>query len=262
MKLYAFLLTLSFFLPSLGGVFAEQAVQPVVPQDNPTVLWNEAVGHYQDGRFDEALAGFEKLRQTGYTHPDLFYNLGNCYYQKGERGEAIWMYEKCLKQNPRHKDARKNRAIARATMAEPDQGGFFLFKPFIAVAHWFTAGEWLGAAMVFSFLTLLPAVAWLFLTAGRRFYGWAAWIFLGITALTYSFALPRYWEEARSQYAIVTEANVIIQSAPGGKGEDYVEAPEGTRIEVKPAPLQNWARVKHPESGRVGYLPERTFREI
>src|SRR4051812_11624259 len=68
---------------------------------------------YAEGRFKEAVAGYESLVQSGDWSAALFYNLGNAYFRAAEFGKAILNYERALALEPNHPEAQANLRIAR-----------------------------------------------------------------------------------------------------------------------------------------------------
>jgi len=74
--------------------------------DNPD-SWDKALSLYDNGEFELALKEFKTL-QTSDIHPNLLYNLGNCYYQLSEYSKALAYFEKAKRLNPRDSDITEN----------------------------------------------------------------------------------------------------------------------------------------------------------
>ena len=68
---------------------------------------------YGEGRFEEAVAGYEDLVRSGHWHANLFYDLGNAWFRLGNFGKAILNYERALALDPRHPEADANLRLAR-----------------------------------------------------------------------------------------------------------------------------------------------------
>ena len=68
---------------------------------------------YDQGKFSEAKAGYEKLAEAGEWSANLFYNLGNADYRLGATGRAMLDYERALALYPAHPEARANLAVLR-----------------------------------------------------------------------------------------------------------------------------------------------------
>ena len=72
------------------------------------------------GLRDPYAARWPALKAVPWTPPvgdGACNNLGSALAQKGNVGEAVTYFERALRLNPQHTQARKNLAIARATLA-------------------------------------------------------------------------------------------------------------------------------------------------
>ena len=72
---------------------------------------------YGEGRWDDAVAGYESLVAAGLVNRDLYFNLGNAYFRSGHLGPAIYNYERALRLSPSFADAKHNLALARDEVA-------------------------------------------------------------------------------------------------------------------------------------------------
>ena len=68
---------------------------------------------YSEGRFQEAVEGYQSLVQSGRWSANLFYDLGNAWFRAGDFGQAILNYERTLALDPRHPEAEANLQLAR-----------------------------------------------------------------------------------------------------------------------------------------------------
>ena len=78
----------------------------------PDSLFSDANQMYEQNSYTEAVNLYNQVLNQGFSHTNLYYNLGNAYYQIGSLGDAIWAYEKGLKFNPRDGDLRFNLSVA------------------------------------------------------------------------------------------------------------------------------------------------------
>jgi tetratricopeptide (TPR) repeat protein len=80
-------------------------------------LWEEvffkANQAYKEGRFQEAVEGYNKLIQDGLENGHLYFNLGNAYFRLNNLGQAIANYERARILMPRDPDLRFNLGHAR-----------------------------------------------------------------------------------------------------------------------------------------------------
>ncbi len=86
-------------------------------------LFARAGKDYAARNYDAAIAEYEKLVESGVTHQDLYYDLGNAYYRSAQSGHperighAILYYERALRMEPSFDDARYNLEVARDSVA-------------------------------------------------------------------------------------------------------------------------------------------------
>jgi tetratricopeptide (TPR) repeat protein len=68
---------------------------------------------YSEGRFQEAVDGYQNLARSGQLSANLFYDLGNAWFRLRNFGEAILNYERALALDPHHPEAAANLALVR-----------------------------------------------------------------------------------------------------------------------------------------------------
>jgi tetratricopeptide (TPR) repeat protein len=68
---------------------------------------------FAQGRFKEAISGYEGLIRAGQCSANVFYDLGNAYFRTGDFGRAILNYERALALERHHPEATANLQIAR-----------------------------------------------------------------------------------------------------------------------------------------------------
>lgn len=68
---------------------------------------------YEEGKYPQAMAAYEKLTLSGKVSPALYFNLGNACLKSGKVGRAIVAYRQAELLAPRDPDVRANLQIAR-----------------------------------------------------------------------------------------------------------------------------------------------------
>ena len=63
---------------------------------------------YMQGKYQQAMGEYLRIVKQGKVSSELYYNLGNSYFKINQNALAILYYEKALKLNPAHADARFN----------------------------------------------------------------------------------------------------------------------------------------------------------
>ena len=69
---------------------------------------------YTAGEYNTALEVYNSALDMGYESADLYYNVANCYFRKGELAASILNYERALKLDPSHEDAKHNLEFAQS----------------------------------------------------------------------------------------------------------------------------------------------------
>ena len=108
MRSAVFLILPILLLPILlakGGCFAAET-------PSPEELFFEANRAYKEGRYQNAIDGYQKLAQNGYANGHLYYNLANAYFRSGRLGQAILNYKRAQVLIPRDPDLNYNLRFA------------------------------------------------------------------------------------------------------------------------------------------------------
>ena len=71
-------------------------------------LYIRAVALYEEGKFELALESWQKIVESGYESPELYYNMGNAAFRSNSIGYSALYYEKALKLDPSMEDAAHN----------------------------------------------------------------------------------------------------------------------------------------------------------
>lgn len=134
----------AFVLMSLFGF----SLKAQTPLDSASML-------YEQGRYAEAAAEYEKVVRENGTSASLLANLGNAYAKLGDYGKAMVCYERSLRLNPSDSKVRNNRAYIVSKVEDgnkanakgknisvmPDEQGFFSnLKTYITHSH--TSNTW------------------------------------------------------------------------------------------------------------------------
>ena len=83
----------------------------VARAQTPEQLFADANQLYQQGKFPEARASYERILSSGYAAGELSYNLGNACYKEGDIPHAILNYERALRRISGDDDVRHNLQI-------------------------------------------------------------------------------------------------------------------------------------------------------
>jgi tetratricopeptide (TPR) repeat protein len=75
--------------------------------------FTQANKFYEEGKYTQAAAAYEKIMRAGTVSPALYFNLGNACLKAGEVGRAISAYRQAEALTPRDPDIRANLQLAR-----------------------------------------------------------------------------------------------------------------------------------------------------
>jgi tetratricopeptide (TPR) repeat protein len=113
---------------------------------------------YEQGKYAEAAATYEKLVQSGLGSEPVYYNMGNAFFKSGEIGRAIAAYKQAQQLAPRDPDLRANLVFARNQIQGPTLSADWLQRSLgkLSLNEWTT----LAAAGFWCCLLLLTFQQW------------------------------------------------------------------------------------------------------
>lgn len=214
---------------SLIFVFAAFAAGAVTPA--------AADSAYSKENYDEAIALYNNLLGERGRSAEIYYNLGNAYYRKGEIGNAVLSYERALRVNPSHADARANLAFVNSRLEDrPEDNNSFLTRLHRSVVLSMSADAWAWIALT-SFVLLCAAVALYIFSANvtlRKLGFFGAFVLLVLTVYFVVVAVNAASYFNDHSEAVVTAPSTLLNSAPRqpGNTEKVVPLHEGTKVEI------------------------------
>jgi tetratricopeptide (TPR) repeat protein len=182
---------------------------------------------YEQGKFSEAASSYEKMIQSGWVSPALYFNLGNALFKSSRMGRAIAAYRQAEQLAPRDPDVRANLQFARNQIQGPTQ----------PPNRW---QRWLGQLTVNEWTVLAASALWLCLlslmlaqirpalkpslrslAAGSG----CAVVALGACLATVLFASSR-------EIAIVTAHEAAVRSGPLDESPSVFTAHDGAELAI------------------------------
>ena len=224
----------------------------------PDSLWNEANRAYSEGRWDDAVAGYDMISSMGLESAALYCNTGDAYFKSGNIPMAILNYERALKADPSYADAKFNLELLGGMIQDRiDPVPEFILKVWIreirgimdsdAWAVFFLVLFALAMAMILLFI-LSPSVA------GRRtgFFTAIALLLMAISSLSFSFRQKNDYMKAES--AIIMRPVSSVKSSPSSESsQDLFVLHEGTKVKVIDQ-VGSWNNIELAD-GRQGWIP-------
>ncbi len=71
-------------------------------------LFKQANDLYLQEKYEDAILFYDSIQESGLESADLFYNIGNTYYKLQNWPQSILYFERAIKLDPKHEDARFN----------------------------------------------------------------------------------------------------------------------------------------------------------
>jgi len=247
--------------PKIAGVIIGiLCFSTVFAQEN---LPQMAEKFYADKDYENAAATYQKLLAQGES-ADLYYNYANALFKMDTLGKAILYYERALKINPLHADAKANLAFANTKITDKVETfqPFFLVDWFSSLGKLLTTNQW--AYLSIGLFAAAIILALLFMFSSYRqlrkicFFTGIVALLLSIFSLIYAFSQKKYMED--NPFAIVLAGSVSVKSSPSISGTELFVLHEGTKIEVL-STAQNWTEVRF-SGDKIGWITDDSFEKI
>ena len=194
------------------------------------LLVRQAAEAVERGDFELARENYRAVAEGGFGTADVLFNLGTAALQGGHLGEAVLAFERALRVDPGHEDARANLEAARARIVD-ELGGAAEGPPFL---------ERLARALPPAPVTWGLAVFWLVFFAGLLIRRWrpSRWVtavtalsLLGVLVFGAAFGLVVWYREAVDE-AVVMQDALSVKKGPGPKFDTAFEIHEGLTVRV------------------------------
>lgn len=227
-------------------------------------LFNQANTDYRNGKFEQAIAQYNKIIEQGYQSSEIYYNLGNSYYKLSQIAPAIFFYEKALLLDPKNEDVKNNLAYAQRMaidVIEPLPKTIFqrfnesVIYP-ISPKNW----AWINISLALFIVVSILLYAMSYNTYKKRFYFILSFIFIALFLLALSMGIKAKHHDLNYNPAIIFAKEIQVKSEPSTNGEDTFVLHEGTKVLVLEQE-ENWNKIKLAD-GKTGWLPKENIKLI
>jgi tetratricopeptide (TPR) repeat protein len=203
---------------------------------------------YEEGKYSDAAAAYEKVAASGQVSAALYFNLGNAFFKAGQLGRAIAAYGHAEQLAPRDPDVRANLHFVRRQVPNPTLGPTRL-ETWLANL---TLNEWtlLTAAAVWIFFLLLAALQrWPNARATLRNYS----VLMAIITVGLGACLVAAYRETRMERtAIVIARDAVVRLGPLAESAEAFTAHDGAELRVVDQ-KDDWIAVS-AGPGRFGWV--------
>ena len=221
-------------------------------------LWNAANQAYVEGRWSDAVQGYEQISGMGLESAALYCNTGDAYFKDGNIPTTILFYERALKLDPSYEDARYNLELLNSTIQDRiDIVPEFILKVWARdICYIMDSNAWAVCFLVLVALTLALLLVFLLAptAAWRRagFFTGIITLLLDLSALSFSLWQKKDYMSADS--AIVMRPVTSVKSSPSAEAsKDLFILHEGTKVRILDT-VGNWNNISLAD-GRQGWLP-------
>jgi tetratricopeptide (TPR) repeat protein len=218
---------------------------------------------YEESRFQEAAATYERILAYGMHDPRVYYNLGNAYFKLGRLGAAILNYERALKIAPWDREARDNLELAQGQIRDRVVAPQMQY-PIRVIKRTLDALSVNGLSWVFLVLYLgagtLSGCALLARAyARRRLFGYGA-LAAGLCAAIVCGSLLYRIQGVTARSAIVMQDRVDVRSGPAEDNTVLFTVHEGLRLDLRNR-LEGWYQVSLPNN-LSGWIPAASVEQV
>jgi tetratricopeptide (TPR) repeat protein len=203
---------------------------------------------YEQSKYPEAAAAYQKIIEAGQPSAAVYFNLGNAYFKVGQLGRAVAAYRQAEGLAPRDPDVRANIQFAR----DQAQG------PTLTASRWtrlfgrLSLNEWtlLAAAAVWVWLLLLAAgQLW---PAGRTALR-GGLMAVGVAALVLCACAASAFYGARfTRTAVIITSDAVVRHGPLDEAAEAFKVHDGAELQVLDE-KDKWLQVS-PGANRIGWV--------
>jgi tetratricopeptide (TPR) repeat protein len=204
---------------------------------------------YEEGKYADAAASYQRLLQGGQVSAALCFNLGNAAFKSSQIGRAIAAYRQAERLAPRDPDVRANLQFARNQV----QG------PTLAVGRWqrwltrFTLNEWtvMAAAALWLLFLLLGFLQWR--PALKASLRRAVLAVAAVAVLLAACLVAALYQGRFVRIAVVVKPEVVVRAGWFDESKEAFTVHDGAELKVLDQ-NDKWLQVR-ADPLRLGWLP-------
>jgi len=236
-----------FFATLLLVAVAVMLCPANVRADGPTAGFDAANKLYEEAKYSEAAAAYQKLIQAGQVSAAVYFNLGNAFFKAGHLGLAIKAYHDAAGISPRDPDLRANLQFAR----EQTQGPTLLPGRWQRALNWLTLNEWTLLACGFVWLWFV-SYSFAQLRPSSRIPLRNSLILVAVVGFASCGCLAAAFQQNQSaRTAIVISRNATVRHGPLPEAPEAFLVHDGAELRVLDQ-KDEWLQVEVGQ--RIGWL--------
>jgi hypothetical protein len=227
-------------------------------------LFQAANRLYQEGNYEEALNTYREIIGDGFESADLYYNMGNAAFRSNNIGYSILYYEKAVKLDPSHEDARNNlEFVSRYRVDTFDQVPELFIRTWIrSLVNVLSEKTWGILSILLFIIILMSLLVYLFShRLGFKKAGFfTALIALVFFVVTFTSAVSLHRNIIYPEAGVITAPSVTVRSSPSETGTELFILHEGTEVKVNEE-VAGWRNIRVVD-GREGWIASGDFESI
>ena len=224
--------------------------------------FSKANQQYADAKYEEAIALYEKLIQSGVSSGPLYYNLGNAYFKLGRIGKSILNDEKARRITPQDEDLLANLSYVKnlVEQAQPKEDYHLYEKAFLEVRDLFSESGWtLILLTVYTFIFVMWLLA-IFSKPLRKAALRGSWVFVVMAIVAFIFSSSKISATESEREGIIVQNVADVRYSPSPTGAVAFQLKEGLRAQI----LQtdgDWCYIRLTRD-KIGWVSRAAIEEI
>ena len=228
-------------------------------------LWNAANQAYAEGRWADAVDGYELISGMGLESAALYCNTGDAYFKDGNPAKAILYYERALKLDPSYSDARYNLELLNSAIQDriEELPEFVLKTWFRNFSYVMDSDGWAVCFIVFLAMTLAMMLVFILSgsVGGRRTGFFLGIVMLLAAVLSLTFSIWQKKDAMSADQAIIMRPVTSVKSSPSAEAAtDLFILHEGTKVKLLDE-VGVWKNIELAD-GRQGWIPSADLEVI
>jgi tetratricopeptide (TPR) repeat protein len=202
---------------------------------------------YEQGKFTDAAAAYQKLIDAGTASPAIYFNLGNAYFKSGQLGRAIAALRNAENLAPRDPDVRANLQFIRTRVQAPS-GSPDSWRQWLTTL---TLNEWaiLSAIILWAWLALWVLIQFRpQLKQSLRAALWCGGVAIFICGgCTYA-----AWSAESTKTAIIIAKDAVLHNGPLEEAPRAATVHDGAELPVLDT-KNDWLQVR-ADNQHIGWI--------
>jgi len=225
-------------------------------------IFKQANEAYQQGKYEQAIQGYQEILAKDIASANLYYNLGNCYVKTGQVGRAILNYKRGQLLAPDDADLKANLDFAHSLRknSEPDQrSGWFIRLARKAAGFFSLDAITLKASFLYWLTVILLSFSLLLRDRAKSLRKFAYVTAAGLVIFTMLFAV-KFYDVIICKQAVVIVPEVDSCFAPADNATVHFQLFEGSEVIII-GESGEWLRVKTSDS-QIGWVRRSSLESV